>query len=50
MNHFTLMLQKRLKNEKDDDDDEDDKPKSSVRKTKGLKNYLFFLYFNNSKK
>jgi len=43
MNHFTLMLQKRLKNEKDDDDDEDDKPKSSIRKTKGLRKLFIAL-------
>lgn len=39
MNHFTLMLQKRLKNEEDDDLDEDDKLKGKKgqksRKSKG---------------
>lgn len=41
MNHFTLMLQKRLKNENDCDDKEDEvKPKSSIRKSKGFKQLL----------
>lgn len=42
MNHFTLMLQKRLKNEEDEGDlDEDDKTKGkkgTKSRKKGLKN------------
>lgn len=41
MNHFTLMLQKRLKNEDDDDPDEDDK--KSKKGQKNLKSKSFCL-------
>lgn len=40
MNHFTLMLQKRLKNEEEEEVDEDDKTKgkkgTKSRKSKGF--------------
>lgn len=49
MNHFTLMLQKRLKNEEEEDIDEDDKTKGkkgTKSRKKGLKNKFIFLIFN----
>lgn len=46
MNHFNLMLQKRLKNEEEEELDEEDKGKgkkgSKNRKSKGWKIQIFF--------
>lgn len=48
MNHFNLMLQKRLKNEEEEELDEEDKGKgkkgSKNRKSKGWKIQIFFCY------
>lgn len=46
LNHFTLMVQKRLKNEEEEEIDEDDKTKgkktAKSRKSKGLKLSYYF--------